>query len=68
MLDDTKHTFLVLDEAHGIASLAFSARETERNAFERLRRIAATSPRILLLSGTPVLHHEKPIPRYVTSG
>ena len=57
-MDGSKHTFLVLDEAHRIASLAFSARETERNAFERLCRIAATSPRILLLSGTPVLHHE----------
>ncbi len=57
-LDGNKYTLVVLDEAHRIASQAFSGQTRERSTFERLCRITVASPRLLLLSGTPVLRHE----------
>ena len=51
-------TMLVLDEAHHPAQWAFSQDLRERTAYEALRGLAKTVPRLLLLSGTPVLHQE----------
>lgn len=51
-------TMLVLDEAHHPAQWAFSHDPQERSTFEKLRSLAKSVPRLLLLSGTPVLHQE----------
>jgi ATP-dependent helicase HepA len=51
-------TMVVLDEAHGPALWAFSRDPRERDAYEILRSLAKVVPRVLLLSGTPVLHQE----------
>ncbi len=52
-------TMLVVDEAHRIAPGAFSLDPAERRAYEQLRSLAVAVPRVLLLSGTPVLHQEE---------
>ena len=49
---------LVLDEAHHPAQWAFSRDLQERGAYEALRILTKSVPRVLLLSGTPVLHQE----------
>jgi ATP-dependent helicase HepA len=51
-------TLLVVDEAHRPALRAFSSDTGERRAYNQLRLLAARVPRLLLLSGTPVLHQE----------
>jgi ATP-dependent helicase HepA len=55
----TNATLLVVDEAHRIALRAFSGDPGERRYFEQLRALAIAVPRVLLLSGTPVLHQEE---------
>jgi ATP-dependent helicase HepA len=51
-------TMLVVDEAHRIAGGAFSDDAAQRIRYDRLRSLASGVPRLLLLSGTPVLHQE----------
>ena len=51
-------TMLVIDEAHRAALRAFDPDPRERRLYEKLRAMAARIPRVLLLSGTPVLHQE----------
>src|SRR5208282_4646911 len=51
-------TMLVVDEAHRMAQGAFRDTPGERRAYEELRSLARNTPRVLLLSGTPVLHQE----------
>jgi ATP-dependent helicase HepA len=51
-------TMLVVDEAHRIALSAFEGTPADRRRFESVRAVAASTPRLLLLSGTPVLHRE----------
>jgi ATP-dependent helicase HepA len=51
-------TMLVVDEAHRIAVGAFSDNPVERALYGRLQSLATRAPRLLLLSGTPVLHQE----------
>lgn len=51
-------TMLIIDEAHRVALRAFSESAAERRWFERVRDLAEQAPRVLLLSGTPVLHQE----------
>ena len=52
-------SLLLVDEAHVSAAWAFAA-DPELNAvYLRIRDIARLSPRVLLLSGTPVLYREK---------
>ena len=51
-------SMLVVDEAHRAALKAFDPDHCERQLYERLRGIAERVPRLLLLSGTPVLHQE----------
>lgn len=58
MLVATNRTMLIVDEAHRIAQQAFSGDPRERRAYEELRSLARGTPRLLLLSGTPVLHQE----------
>lgn len=51
-------TMLVVDEAHRTAQQAFSPDPGERRGYDELRSLARNTPRLLLLSGTPVLHQE----------
>ncbi len=51
-------SMLVVDEAHRATLRAFHADAYERRLYDRLRAFAASVPRVLLLSGTPVLHQE----------
>jgi len=51
-------TMFVVDEAHRVALSAFEGLPAERRHFESVRAGAASTPRLLLLSGTPVLHRE----------
>ena len=57
-LASTDRTMLVVDEAHRTAQRAFSGDPRERHAYEELRSLSRSTPRLLLLSGTPVLHQE----------
>lgn len=50
---------LVVDEAHNLASLRSSAAPDLRARFTKLTEVALKSPRLLLLSATPVLHNEE---------
>ena len=51
-------SMLVIDEAHRAALGAFSTESAERQLYERLRELSSRTPRLLLLSATPVLHNE----------
>jgi len=51
--------FLILDEAHHIAAMATSSNVLRRQCFETCKRLAHKSERLLLLSATPVLNHER---------
>ncbi|WP_437931103.1 protein DpdE [Sorangium sp. So ce291] len=51
-------TMIVVDEAHRCAVGAFSSDARERADYDALRHLARCVPRVLLLSGTPVLDHE----------
>jgi ATP-dependent helicase HepA len=53
-----QYTMLVVDEAHQVALQAFASSEASRRNFEHVRGLARTVPKVLLLSGTPVLHQE----------
>ncbi|WP_107668677.1 protein DpdE [Cyanothece sp. BG0011] len=57
-LSDNYH-FLIIDEAHHIAAMATSEDLTKRSYFETCRKLAHKAEKLLLLSATPVLHHEK---------
>lgn len=57
-LASTDRTMLVVDEAHRTAQRAFSCDPHERQVYEELRSLSRSTPRLLLLSGTPVLHQE----------
>jgi ATP-dependent helicase HepA len=48
-------TMVVVDEAHHAAEWAYA---DDSSRYELLETLARRSPKILLLSGTPVLHHE----------
>ena len=54
-----ERSLIVIDEAHLLASWAFSDNADERQSFAVGQRQASASPRLLLLSGTPVLHQEQ---------
>jgi len=50
---------LVIDEAHHIAALVTAPKGDEgREHFQAIRKIALRADRLLLLSATPLLHHE----------
>lgn len=49
---------LVIDEAHHVATCAFSQVPTERTEFHELARVAHEVERLLLLSATPAANHE----------
>jgi len=51
-------TMLVVDEAHQVAGSAYSYKESERQFFAKIQKIALSTNRLLLLSATPVLHNE----------
>ena len=57
-LRSTTWTMLVVDEAHRVTQGAFRNNPGERRSYEELRFLARNTPRVLLLSGTPVLHQE----------
>ncbi|HJQ12907.1 MAG TPA: protein DpdE [Gemmatimonadaceae bacterium] len=56
--DETDITFLVVDEAHKLALAALAGESAEHAWYEAVRRLSVRIPRVLLLSGTPVLHQE----------
>lgn len=56
---DKEYVALVIDEAHHLASGAFSSDKKLNRQFQRLRMLAKKTPRVLLLSATPVLHNEQ---------
>jgi ATP-dependent helicase HepA len=56
--DATDITLLVVDEAHRLALHALDDESLERCWYEAARRLSVRAPRVLLLSGTPVLHQE----------
>jgi len=49
---------VVLDEAHNIAAGSNSSEERERRRYDRMVDIAKETPRVLLLSATPLVHNE----------
>lgn len=51
-------TLVVIDEAHQIASLHGGA-PAQQICFDVVRRLATISPRLLLLTATPLLHNER---------
>lgn len=50
---------VVVDEAHNLARLSGSADRRLAGRYERLREVALGSPRLLMLSATPILHNEE---------
>jgi ATP-dependent helicase HepA len=51
--------FLIIDEAHHIAGMAASSDRGKRQCFQALKKLAHQAKRLLLLSATPVLNHER---------
>jgi ATP-dependent helicase HepA len=49
---------VVVDEAHNLARLSGSPDPHLAGRYEQLRKVALDSPRLLMLSATPVLHNE----------
>jgi ATP-dependent helicase HepA len=56
---NVKLGLVIIDEAHHVASLATSLDNNQRQKFQQCKQIAHASDRLLLLSATPVLHHEQ---------
>jgi ATP-dependent helicase HepA len=55
---DSYH-FLIIDEAHHIASMSTATNVEQKECFETCRYLAHRCDRLLLLSATPVLNHEQ---------
>ncbi|MFD6677666.1 protein DpdE [Rhodococcus zopfii] len=55
----TPADLLVVDEAHNLARMRTSTVLDLRRRYEKLSEVALASPRLLLLSATPVLHNEE---------
>lgn len=51
--------FLILDEAHHVAAMATSSVRERQQCFKTCKRLAHQAKRLLLLSATPVLNHER---------
>ncbi len=49
----------VIDEAHHAAALAHSESAEDQRRFSLYRQLATSTPKLLLLSATPALHHEE---------
>lgn len=56
--EELERSLVVIDEAHLLANWAFSDNLDDRESFANAQRQAGASPRLLLLSGTPVLYQE----------
>jgi ATP-dependent helicase HepA len=56
---DVPPSFLILDEAQHIATLAESTDPKQRECFAISQRLAHKADRLLLLSATPALNHER---------
>jgi ATP-dependent helicase HepA len=52
-------TMLVVDEAHQVAAGAFDQDAIARKRFEEVSGLAQKAERVILLSATPLLHHER---------
>lgn len=50
---------LIIDEAHHVAALAFAEDAASRERFDSFCQLARAAERVLLLSATPVLRHER---------
>ena len=55
---DFRPTMVVIDEAHQIAAL-YRGSPLEMLQFEEIRKLSLASPRLLLLTATPLLHNER---------
>lgn len=58
-LDPETCAAVIVDEAHQLVARAFSSAAREKKRYRRLQEIAKRSPRLLLLSATPVIHSER---------
>lgn len=54
-----EYDFLILDEAHHLAAMSHSSLHKEKGCFQTIQSLAHNCDRLLLLSATPVLHHEQ---------
>ncbi|MBD3921004.1 hypothetical protein H8B09_19720 [Paenibacillus sp. PR3] len=57
-VDLKSYGFIILDEAHELAKLAFSKAEEDKLIYQYFRNLAHASYGLLLLSATPVLNNE----------
>lgn len=51
-------SLVVVDEAHQVARWAWAPGTADRKRYRSLETLAKTSPKLLLLTGTPLLHEE----------
>jgi ATP-dependent helicase HepA len=58
LTDIPRLTMLVVDEAQRPSIRAFDVDEGQRRLYRTLKTLAEQTPRLILLSGTPVLHQE----------
>jgi ATP-dependent helicase HepA len=56
---DGEPSLVVIDEAHHVASMAFSEDAKQHQHFEYCRQLACKAKVLLLLSATPALNHEQ---------
>jgi ATP-dependent helicase HepA len=56
---DGSFDIVVVDEAHNLAERSLSPDACDRRRYERIVEIARHTPRLLLLSATPLLHNEE---------
>ena len=57
-VEQTSWTLLIIDEAHQVAAHAYSANESRLQRYKTLAALAKNTPKVLLLSATPLLDHE----------
>ncbi len=53
-----KFTYIVVDEAHHLSRFAWSYEKEDQIFFKSISKLCHESPRLLLLTATPVLHNE----------
>jgi len=58
-LDKAKCAAIAVDEAHHLVAGAFAQATSARAAYERINTLASLTPRLLLLSATPVVNNER---------
>ncbi|MFZ1976300.1 MAG: protein DpdE [Candidatus Acidiferrales bacterium] len=59
LAEEGQFGMMLVDEAQHLAGLAFAQESIKRRIFLKLAKVAFETPRLLLLSATPVLHNER---------